>query len=114
MFVNKIDRGGADCARVLAEIRRKLTPAALVMTSARDEGKRGAVVTVYAASEADFRWRLIDALAEHDDALLATYLDEGTTVSSRRLCHELQAQINQMLVHPVFYGSAITGAGWAC
>src|SRR6185503_3454553 len=33
MFVNKIDRRGADYARVLGEIHDRLTPAAVAMTS---------------------------------------------------------------------------------
>src|SRR5918995_808778 len=47
MFVNKIDRGGADWERVLVEIRGKLTPAAVAMTSARAVGGRRASVAPY-------------------------------------------------------------------
>jgi ribosomal protection tetracycline resistance protein len=54
---------------------------------------------------------LVELLAEHDDRLLAAYLDEEATVSYRRLRAELAAQTRQALVHPVFFGSAITGAG---
>src|SRR4029453_17273890 len=45
IFVNKIDRGGAGCERVLSEIQDKLSPAAVAMTSAGDEGGRAASVT---------------------------------------------------------------------
>src|SRR5437867_2249263 len=38
MFVNKIDRSGADCERVLSEIHDRLTAAAVAMTSAHGEG----------------------------------------------------------------------------
>src|SRR5205085_2062603 len=41
LFVNKIDRRGADSRRVLAEIPAKLTSAVVGMTSARREGGRG-------------------------------------------------------------------------
>jgi ribosomal protection tetracycline resistance protein len=111
MFVNKVDRVGADCVRVLADIRHKLTPATVAMTSARGEGTRAAVVTPHADGDADFRTRLVDVLAEHDDPLLGAYLDDETSVSSRRLRDTLVAQTKQALVHPVFCGSAITGAG---
>jgi ribosomal protection tetracycline resistance protein len=50
-------------------------------------------------------------LAEHDDALLAAYLDGATAAPYGRLRGELAAQARQMLVHPVFFGSAITGVG---
>ncbi|HEX6702689.1 MAG TPA: GTP-binding protein, partial [Gaiellaceae bacterium] len=104
LFVNKIDRVGADSERVLEEIRRKLTPAVVPLTSARREGTRGAGVG--ARAEGD----LVDVLAERDDALLAAYVDDRG-VSSERVRDALAAQSRQALVHAVFSGSALTGAG---
>src|SRR6266508_4034320 len=72
---------------------------------------RGAVATPYAAADADFTSRLVELLADHDDALLAAYVEDETTVSYRQLRCQLTAQTRQALVHPVFFGSAITGAG---
>ncbi|MDQ3875604.1 MAG: TetM/TetW/TetO/TetS family tetracycline resistance ribosomal protection protein [Actinomycetota bacterium] len=111
MFVNKIDRPGADCERVLSEIRRRLTPAAIAMGSVTGEGSRSAVYTAHAQDDAAFTSRLVDLLAEHDDALLSAYVDDESSVSSRQLGDEFAAQTKQVLVHPVFCGSAITGAG---
>jgi ribosomal protection tetracycline resistance protein len=104
MFVNKIDRVGADSERVVEEIRRKLTPAVVPVTSARREGTRAAAVRPRADDD------LVDVLAERDDALLAAYLDDGG-VSSRRVRDALAAQSRRALVHGVFSGSALTGAG---
>ena len=42
LFVNKIDRGGAQYERVLRGIAEKLTPAIIPMGSARDLGTRSA------------------------------------------------------------------------
>src|SRR5918998_311418 len=42
LFVNKIDRAGADADRVLADVARRLTPAAVAMVSARGVGTRTA------------------------------------------------------------------------
>ena len=111
MFVNKIDRVGADCERVLEEIRHKLSPLAVAMTSASGQGSRAAVVARHPEGDAGFRARLVDALAEHDDALLRAYVDDEATVPSRRLREALAAQTRRALVHPVFCGAAITGAG---
>ena len=111
MFVNKVDRVGADCERVLAEIRQKLTPAAVAMTTASGEGTRTAGVKPYAADDAGFRSRLVEVLAERDNALLDAYLEDESSVSSRRLREALATQTKRRLVHPVFCGSAITGAG---
>jgi ribosomal protection tetracycline resistance protein len=111
VFVNKIDRGGAGCERVLQGIAEKLSPAIIAMGSASGLGTRSARSTPYAAADAGFASSLVDLLADHDDALLAAYVEDETTVSYRQLRGELAAQTRQALVHPVFFGSAITGAG---
>jgi ribosomal protection tetracycline resistance protein len=110
IFVNKIDRRGAHDERVLQGISERLTPAIITMGSARDLGTRAADFTPCGAADASFAPRLASALAERDDVLLAAYVDEAS-VSYRRLRDELAAQTKQALVHPVFFGSAITGAG---
>src|SRR5438094_5951277 len=43
LFVNKVDRLGADRNRVLAEIGERLTPSAIAMGTVSDEGTRAAV-----------------------------------------------------------------------
>src|SRR5918996_5835696 len=110
LFVNKIDRPGADCERVLGEIRDKLTATVVGMTSARGEGGRGAFVIRYGDGNAGFHERVLETLAEHDEVLLRDYLAEEA-VSPRRLSTELARQTARALVHPVFCGSALTGAG---
>jgi ribosomal protection tetracycline resistance protein len=113
VFVNKIDRGGAADERVLRELRDKLDLAILPMGSVSGLGARGAAVTPYSAADAGFTARLVDLVAGHDDRLLAAYVDDETTVPYRRLWAELAAQTGQARVHPVFFGSAVTGAGVA-
>src|ERR1700694_3285231 len=76
IFVNKIDRGGAQDDAVLQGISEKLTPAIIAMGAPRDLGTRRADFTPFGAADSD----------------LASQTQEG-------------------LVHPVFFGSAITGAG---
>ncbi|GAA3097715.1 elongation factor G [Streptosporangium carneum] len=111
VFVNKIDRGGARYEPVLRDISEKLAPQIVAMGSTRGLGTRGCEFTPYGAGDAAFATRLADALAEHDDGLVAAYLDDERALSYRRLREGLVAQTGQALVHPVFFGSAITGAG---
>jgi len=111
IFVNKIDRGGAQYARLLQSISEKLTTAIIPMGSVSGLGTRNALYAPYGAVDADFTARLVDLLADHDDAFLASYVDDHTAVSYRQLRGKLAAQTRQALVHPVFFGSAITGAG---
>src|ERR687889_814487 len=111
IFVNKIDRAGAQSEPLLRSIAERLTPAIIPMGSISGLGTRSPSFAPYGAADADFGSRLIDLLADHDDAFLASYVDDETTVSYRRLRGELAAQTGKGLVHPVFFGSAITGAG---
>jgi ribosomal protection tetracycline resistance protein len=111
IFVNKIDCGGAQDERVLQGIAEKLTPAIIAMGFPRDLGTRRAGCTPYGPADAAFTARLADLLADHDEAFLAAYLDDETAVTCGRLRDELAAQVRRGLVHPVYFGSAITGAG---
>jgi ribosomal protection tetracycline resistance protein len=111
IFVNKIDRGGARYEGVLRSIAEKLTPSIISMGSAGGLGAREARFAPYLADDPEFTSRLIELLADHDDALLAAYVDDPATVSYSGLRGKLAAQTGQALVHPVFFGSAITGVG---
>jgi ribosomal protection tetracycline resistance protein len=76
LFVNKIDRAGADPERVLDEIEQRLTPNIVAMGSADGLGTRAAAFASFGAADGD----------------LATRSRAGE-------------------LHPVFFGSALTGAG---
>ncbi|MCG8353706.1 MAG: TetM/TetW/TetO/TetS family tetracycline resistance ribosomal protection protein [Chloroflexales bacterium] len=111
LFVNKIDRSGAQDECLLESIAAKLTPAIIPMGATSELGARDARYTPYGAADAEFISRLLDLLARHDDALLAVYVNNESAIPYGHLRNELAAQTRQALVHPVFFGSAITGAG---
>src|SRR6516225_2732089 len=113
LFVNKTDRAGADPGRVLAGIAERLTPAIIAMGSVSGAGTRGCAFRPYGADDKAFTARLAEVLAERDEALLAAYVQDEEALPYRRLRRALTAQSRRALVHPVFYGSAITGAGVA-
>jgi len=110
LFVNKVDRTGADLDAVLDAVRRRLTPAVLPMGQVVAAGTRAAGFTAYRPDDAGFRDRQTVALAEHDDTLLEAFL-EGRPRSAIALRRGLVAQVRAGLLHPVYAGSAITGAG---
>ena len=110
LFVNKIDRAGADVEGVLDAIRRRLTPDILPMGAAVGLGSRAATFTAYRPDDGAFRERETVALAEHDEAVLASYV-EGRIRTPDELLAEAVSQTRAALLHPVFAGSAATGAG---
>jgi ribosomal protection tetracycline resistance protein len=76
LFVNKIDRAGANPERVLGEIEQRLTPDVVPMGSASELGSRAAEFAPFGPADDD--------------------------LAQRSRAGEL---------HPVFFGSALTGAG---
>jgi ribosomal protection tetracycline resistance protein len=104
IFINKIDRGGADAGRTLADLVRRLEVKAAPMTRVRWPGERRA------QAEPDSR-ALADVLTGESEALLAAYVADESCLTPRRLRAELAAQTARCAVHPVFAGSAMTGAG---
>ncbi|MFD2685791.1 GTP-binding protein [Streptomyces phyllanthi] len=110
VFVNKVDRRGARPEELLKDISARLTPAIVPMGEVTGPGTKGARFTPY-EPYGTLPPRLLELLAEHDDDLLAAYVDGGAAVPYGRLSTALTAQTGQALVHPVFFGSAITGAG---
>jgi ribosomal protection tetracycline resistance protein len=111
LFVNKIDRAGAQDERTLRAVAEKLTPAIVAMGSVDGVGRRGARFTPHTAADRRFTARLAEVLAEHDEGLLAAYVDDEATVAYDDLRRALAAQTRRARVHPVYIGSAITGAG---
>jgi ribosomal protection tetracycline resistance protein len=111
IFVNKIDRGGAEPQRVLRDIAAKLTPAVVPMGTVHGAGTRDAGFRRYGTGDAGFAAALADLLADHDDRFLAAYLADEAAASYPRLRAGLAEQTRAGRVHPVFFGSAITGAG---
>jgi len=100
LFVNKIDRSGADPGRVLRAIAQRLTPAVISMGATSALGTRGAGFTPWGAADAAFGARLTEALAEHDENILASYVQDDAGVPYPRLRRELAAQTRRALVHP--------------
>ncbi|MER8072273.1 translation factor GTPase family protein [Streptomyces sp. NPDC094034] len=111
IFVNKIDRRGGRYESLLQDISEKLTPAIFPMGSVNALGTRQASFTPYDTDAPDTTDRLFAMLADHDETLLAAYVDNKAAVPYARLWSELAAQTRRAQVHPVFFGSAITGVG---
>ncbi|MEV5880240.1 GTP-binding protein [Streptomyces sp. NPDC052101] len=103
IFVNKIDRRGANGSAVLEQMTRRLAVPLVPMGGPAAPGTRAARFAPGLTPAA------AEVLADHDDELLAACLDGR--VDSGRLHTALAAQTRRALVHPVYYGSALTGAG---
>src|SRR5688500_13415427 len=75
LFVNKIDRGGADPSRVLEAIPRRLGARVVPMGTVDGAGTRQA-----AFAPGEQRDALVEALTANDDRLLAAYVEDEPAV----------------------------------
>ncbi|MEU8234767.1 translation factor GTPase family protein [Actinoplanes sp. NPDC048967] len=105
IFVNKVDRAGARGDALLAEIRSRLRVDVVALNAVRGAGTATAHVV-----PREWERDAAEALADHDDGLL-TELVEGRVPDPVRVRRVLAAQTAAGQVHPVFFGSATTGAG---
>lgn len=110
VFVNKIDRTGASPDGVFRSIRSRLTSSAVALGSVRLPGTKRAELVPFDPEDPLFLDELVAQLAEADAGVLAA-LDGGTSEASRTVHRELARQVRAALVHPVLFGSALSGAG---
>ncbi|MGI5517020.1 GTP-binding protein [Streptomyces sp. CA-106131] len=103
IFVNKIDRRGAQEEGVLRALSQRLSVGVVPM------GRTAQLGTPEAHFVPGLVPSAIDVLADHDDALLSAYIEDA--LDHEHLYTALVDQTHQSLVHPVYFGSAITGAG---
>ncbi|QSB04090.1 elongation factor G [Natronoglycomyces albus] len=110
IFVNKIDRVGADVARTLGQISRKLTPSMVSMGAVHNAGTANARFFPYSAEDPRLTCELIDLLSVSDEQLMGDFVN-GVRWTGPRLLGALETQSRQGAVTPVYFGSAHTGAG---
>ncbi|MEU0569165.1 translation factor GTPase family protein [Nonomuraea sp. NPDC005983] len=130
IFVNKIDRAGAREREVLAAIRRWLSPYSPALNTVQRIGTRDARTTplpggtnwpsvgghsrrpldVLLEPLIEGAGGLAEVLAEHDDGLLEV-LVEGREPGRARVRAALERQCADGVLHPVLFGSAMTGEG---
>lgn len=135
IFVNKLDRIGADYARVVADINEKLGANAVMMQMqvgysenfvsiidlltrkmATFEGEMGIniewqdVPAEHRAKMEELRTKVVEAAGDFDDALADKYLN-GEEISIAEIKQALRKGVLQRKVTPAFCGSAFKNKG---
>jgi ribosomal protection tetracycline resistance protein len=114
LFINKIDRVGAQAHSLVEQIREKLAERVLPLYTPENLGTKQPSIVANSFDSAHnpaFVEAAIDLLAQHDEALLEAYVNE--TLSERQLIRSLTSQIKEAKLYPIFFGSAMTGVGVA-
>ncbi len=106
LFLNKVDRTGANVARVAAQVRQRLTPNLVVLTAVSNEGQRDAGVDAVALDAEP----VVEAVADVDDRILAGWLAAEPPRRST-IRRAIRQGVRRGALTPVVHGSALTGAG---
>jgi len=111
IFVNKIDRRGADPDGVVEAMARRLAPGMVPMGEVREAATPAAAFVPFAADDTAHASAITEILAEHDEAILGAFVRDDGSLSGARLRRDLAAQTRRGSVHPVYFGSAALGIG---
>lgn len=110
IFINKIDRSGAQADELIKRVKEKLTEHIIPLYRTEHIGTKHASVAQNHLRDPTFLQACIEQLALGDERLLAAYV-EGETTTEGQLRTALMQQVGEAKLSPVFFGSALTGAG---
>lgn len=111
LFVNKIDRTGARLTGLVDDIRAALTERVVLMSAVTDLGTTAAQAGTRPFGDTAFVDELTEVVATDDETVLTRWLDSPADVTDDERRTLLADRVRAVAAHPVFAGSAITGAG---
>ncbi|WP_405173665.1 GTP-binding protein [Paenibacillus sp. FSL H8-0260] len=112
IFVNKMDRGGADSEAVLAEARNYLSSDIIPVQQPIGKEKEyiGAIDLWENEADANKRTELLEALAERDEELLEKYMS-GSPIDLAEWKKYMKTASSSGRFFPMVYGVAAKGLG---
>ena len=110
LFVNKIDRVGADAAAVVEQMRSEFHPDMVWLNRATEEGDGGARVVELDESQ---RREIEEAVTASDEALLETWIARDGDLTPQDWQPSLAGAVADRRLFPVICGAAKSGHGVA-
>ncbi len=104
IFINKLDRIGADAIRVYGEILKLLSDKALMLQSCENEETKEVKIIDSYDNEKLYN-RILDVLSELDEEILNEYLENGY-VDKDIIDKKVSLYSSNAMIYPVFIGSA--------
>jgi ribosomal protection tetracycline resistance protein len=108
IFINKIDRVGADVEAVLAEMKQELHPDCLLLQQFEKEASND--VTISSEFNPLAESTIIEAIVEQDDELMELFLEEQQ-ITEQQLDASLVQSVSKQKIIPVLVGAAKSGLG---
>lgn len=105
IFINKIDRLGADTESVLDEIRNDLSRTIVVLQESKNDGEGEKVEVISCWNEQQTNDQIIESIANVNDTILDKYLNDET-VLFQELDEALRLAVSDFRLLPIMMGSA--------
>jgi ribosomal protection tetracycline resistance protein len=102
IFINKVDRIGADTISVIQEIKNELSSNIVCLQSVKNEASNKVEISDILKENND---ELIESVVNNDEDLMERYLNDET-ISRQDLQKSLISQIHENILFPVLFGSA--------
>jgi len=109
IFINKVDRTGCDCSRLLLDLKKTLSPNIVGVQNVYNEGSKG----VYLGDlfeESVINNNIVDSLGDIDRAFLENYI-ENVEITKEAIVDKVSYYAREGRLYPVLYGSALLGLG---
>jgi ribosomal protection tetracycline resistance protein len=110
IFINKIDRRGAQSHALIERIKEKLTERVIPLYQAENLGTKQASISANSVRDQVFLEECLELIALNDDQFLASYVNEENVTEEQVKC-ALTGQIRDAKIYPILFGSAMTGIG---
>ena len=108
IFINKVDRAGADISKVLKELGDVSSQTHIVLTEIENEGTENCSVTE--SDEKTFCVRATETLADISDEVAELFLDDKV-LTKEKAEEMLRKEISDCRLTPVVFGSAKYSVG---
>lgn len=114
IFINKIDRIGADCSRVLSNIKRDFSSFAIPLQNIwGEETAEPKVKDIWSGPIDDERLtQMAETIADLDEDIMNKYIN-GEKIEASLIKNKIMDYSRKGMVFPVLFGSAIKGIGIA-
>lgn len=109
IFINKLDRIGANCNRLFNEIKKTMTDKIVILQNVHNEGSKDVSVSELFETSI-ISDDLINILSDLDESFLEAYI-EGIDLNEKEIKEKISSYSKQGSLYPVLCGAASIGIG---
>lgn len=110
IFVNKIDRVGCDCMKIMYDIKKNLSNKIIKMQNIYNEGNKDVYINKIEYNEFYNEDEVINLLSELDERFMVSYV-KNAHITIQKIDEYIKELSKKGKIYPIFFGSALLGKG---